>query len=96
MVDRVPPVDDVTRSPQRWVQAPHHPLADRLGRVPVEVFEVPPELVEAVRGAPIRMPAPEGRETVGAASAPPVVEPSPLPAAEPPPDPGPGRVDVAL
>jgi hypothetical protein len=99
MVERVPPVDDVAGSPRRWVRAPEHPLADRLGRVPVEVFEVPPEMVEAVRSAPIRVPDTEGRRPVGPGSGPSVLEPEPLPATEqrpPAPEPHAGRLDVHL
>lgn len=40
------------------VAAPHHPLADARGQVPIEVFEVPPELVDVVRTLPIRSTAP--------------------------------------
>lgn len=36
------------------VSAPQHPLADAHGQVPIEVFEVPPELVDVVRTLPIR------------------------------------------
>ncbi|HSL59906.1 MAG TPA: hypothetical protein VK866_18825 [Acidimicrobiales bacterium] len=76
MVDRIGPVEDATaaRSP-RWIQAPEHPLADRLGRVPVEVFELPPELVDAVRGAPIRTPGVDGPRIAGPGSGPAVLAP---------------------
>lgn len=40
------------------VAAPHHPLADAHGQVPIEVFEVPPELVDVVRTLPIRSAGP--------------------------------------
>lgn len=36
------------------VTAPTHPLADRDGKVPVEVFDAPPHLMKAVLAAPIR------------------------------------------
>lgn len=36
------------------VTAPRHPLADGHGRVPIEVFEVPPELIDVIRTLPIR------------------------------------------
>lgn len=39
------------------VAAPRHPLADPQGQVPIEVFEVPPELVDVVRTLPIRSPS---------------------------------------
>ncbi|QGG96442.1 hypothetical protein [Actinomarinicola tropica] len=38
------------------VAAPRHPLADVHGQVPIEVFEVPPELLDVVRTLPIRGP----------------------------------------
>lgn len=34
--------------------APAHPLADRDGRVPVEVFDAPPELMRAILASPIK------------------------------------------
>ncbi len=36
------------------VPAPIHPLADRDGKVPIEVFDAPPEMMRAVLAAPIR------------------------------------------
>ena len=36
------------------VPAPTHPLADPDGMVPVEVFDLPPELLSAIRGLPVR------------------------------------------
>lgn len=36
------------------VAAPRHPLADGHGQVPIEVFEVPPELIDVIRTLPIR------------------------------------------
>lgn len=36
------------------IPAPSHPLADPDGMVPVEVFDLPPELLTAIRGVPIR------------------------------------------
>lgn len=59
------------------VAAPRHPLADPQGQVPIEVFEVPPELIDVVRTLPIRGaqaapvaapidPAPPGGDAPGA------------------------------
>lgn len=46
------PVTNMVR-PAR-IPAPDHPLADRDGLVPVEVFDLPPELLSAIRALPIR------------------------------------------
>ena len=47
------------------VAAPQHPLADTSGRVPVEVFDLPPELLDAIRTLPIRPPVVPGESTAG-------------------------------
>ncbi|MGY6501284.1 MAG: hypothetical protein ACXIVQ_10395 [Acidimicrobiales bacterium] len=39
------------------VAAPTHPLADRDGRVPVEVFNAPPEMMRAILASPVRGPS---------------------------------------
>lgn len=49
------------------VSAPTHPLADRDGRVPIEVFDAPPEMIRAILASPVR--APSQAVDVGRASA---------------------------
>ena len=95
MVDRIGPIEEAAPArPPRWVQAPEHPLADRRGRVPAEVFELPPELVNAVRSAPIRAPGVDGPRIAGPAGHPTVMAPD-RPAAHRPPVDG-GSLDVEL
>lgn len=55
------------------VPAPTHPLADSDGLVPAEVFDLPPELLSAIRGLPIRtleVPAPASPNAAATPAAP--------------------------